>query len=125
MEAKETKREMLKILIYVGFSVGGLILLKIGTSNQFELGITNGVFNLKINIYLLLGMLLYIMSFVTSLIAMKSMNLSFFYPVSAGLGYVCVCILSYFVLKESISLRQLIGMSLILVGVIIMNIRKA
>ena len=55
---------------------------------------------------------------------MKAMDLSVFYPVSAGLGYVLVCILSYAILKERITAYQLIGILFILAGVILMNLKK-
>lgn len=116
--------QMIKIIIYVCFSAGGLILLKLGTARGFEIGLGNGVFSLKINGTLLFGMVLYILSFITSLIVMKSMNLSVFYPVSAGLMYVVIGIASYFIMKETITIRQLVGMGLILLGIIIMNIKK-
>lgn len=112
------------ILIYVLFSVSGLLLLKIGTSKAFELSISEGNFSLTVSGVLVIGMCLYLLSFVTSLIAMKNMDLSVFYPISAGLAYVFVCLLSYVVLRENISRNQLIGMGFILVGVIMMNLKK-
>lgn len=124
MERSEALKSMIKILIYVCFSVGGLILLKMGAVNNFEMSVSKGVFELKINSYLLIGMFFYIMSFITSLIVMRNMELSIFYPISAGLGYVCVCVASYYILKEAISFRQIVGMVLILVGIVIMNIKK-
>ena len=55
---------------------------------------------------------------------MKGMNLSLFYPLSAGLIYIAVCVASYLVLKEKISVQQLIGMVVILAGIVIMNLGK-
>ena len=52
------------------------------------------------------------------------MNLSLFYPLSAGLIYIAVCVLSFLVLKEKISVQQLIGMVVILAGIVIMNLGK-
>ena len=70
------------------------------------------------------GALIYVVSFCLSMVVMKGMNLSLFYPLSAGLIYIAVCLLSFLVLKEKISTTQLIGMAVILAGVIIMNIKK-
>ena len=69
-------------------------------------------------------MLFYVESFLTSLIAMKGMQLSVFYPISAGMIYVMVCILSRVILHEEMTIKQIIGMCVILVGIIIMNIHK-
>ena len=52
--------QMIKIIIYVCFSAGGLILLKLGTARGFEIGLGNGVFSLKINGTLLFGMVRFI-----------------------------------------------------------------
>lgn len=118
------RKDMTIILIYVMLSVSGLLLLKIGTTKAFNLSIANGNVNISFNVILLIGTCFYVMSFVTSLIAMRAIDLSIFYPISAGLGYILVCLLSHFVLKENISRRQLIGILFILVGVIFMNLRK-
>ncbi len=124
MKVNENGCNMLKILVYVIFSAGGLILLKIGTSREFLIEISRGVLHVKLNIVLLSGMVLYVISFITSLIVMKSMNLSIFYPVSAGLVYIVVCFASYFILKEKMGIKELIGMVLILTGIVVMNIGK-
>lgn len=118
-------KNIIKILLYVFFSSFGLILLKMGTNKELNLSWDKGNFTVKINYILIIGMLLYILSFLTSLVAMKGMNLSLFYPISAGLVYVLVCFLSWFWLKEKISTQQMVGMGIIFIGVIIMNIRKA
>lgn len=124
-EKKEKRKKVMAIIfIYVAFSVSGLLLLKIGTTKSFSLTFTDGAINFKVSGILLIGMCLYLMAFVTSLIAMKSIDLSVFYPVSAGLGYIFVCLLSCLVLKEVITKEQLLGMFFILIGVILMNIRK-
>lgn len=112
------------ILLYAMFSASGLLMLKMGTVRGLELHISSGKIQLTVNTVLLAGMCLYVLSFILSLIAMKAMDLSVFYPISAGLGYVVVCILSYAVLKEKVSAYQFIGMLLILAGVIFMNIKK-
>lgn len=121
---KDGRNMMTIIFVYVAFSVVGLLLLKIGTTRAFSLTYAEGNFDFKVNVVLLIGMCLYLMAFVTSLIAMKSIDLSVFYPVSAGLGYVFVCLLSYLVLKENISKEQLVGILFILIGVILMNLKK-
>ena len=73
---------------------------------------------------LVLGACLYVVSFLTSMVVMKGMNLSVFYPLSAGLIYIAVCILSFLLLKEKITTTQLIGMAVILAGIVIMNLNK-
>ena len=53
---------------------------------------------------------------------LSRLELSFFYPVSAGAIYICVSLFSFFLLKESLTLAKLAGIVFILVGIIIVNL---
>lgn len=118
------KKMMAIILIYVELSVSGLLLLKIGTTKSFSFSLQSGNFNFQFSGILLIGLVLYLLALITSLIAMKTIDLSIFYPVSASLGYILVCLLSYFVLKEQITKEQLMGMIFILIGIVLMNLKR-
>ncbi|MCQ2529138.1 MAG: hypothetical protein MJ108_08510 [Saccharofermentans sp.] len=123
-KGKSMGPQIIGLLIYVCLSAAGLTLIKIGLNKQGTLLLDKNGFTLAFSWLLVLGMVLYILSFLTSLIVMKSMNLSVYYPLSAGLIYVAICVLSFVVLKEKIGVSQLIGMSIILVGIIVMNLGK-
>lgn len=115
---------MIGLLIYVIMSSLGLTLIKIGTANDFSLKLGRVGMQLQINYVLVAGMCIYIVSFLLSMMVMKKMNLSVFYPISAGLIYILICLLSVFVLKEKVSVNQMIGMGIILVGIVVMNFKK-
>lgn len=115
---------MIGLLIYVIMSTVGLTLIKIGTASDFTLRIDKVGFQLQVNYVLLLGMCIYVISFLLSMMVMKKMDLSVFYPISAGLIYVFICIISVFFLKEKVSVNQLIGMGCILAGIVVMNLKK-
>ena len=117
-------KHMIGLLIYVCLSATALTLIKTGLGTDSTLLLNKGGFNLSLSWTLVLGVILYVVSFLLSMIVMKGMNLSLFYPLSAGLIYVVVCILSFLVLKEKPSMYQLIGMTAILAGIIIMNLGK-
>ncbi len=117
------KKDMTLIILYVLISASGLILLKIGANHEFMVNISKEGLGISVNWQILLGMLFYVCSFLVSLMAMKKINLSIFYPISSGLGYVVICLTSYLVLKETISLKQLVGMVIILVGVVVINLK--
>lgn len=121
---KGTGLKMIGLIIYVCLSACGLTLIKLGLNRNGTLLIDKNGFSLSFSWLLVLGIIMYIASFLLSLIVMKSMNLSLFYPLSAGLVYVVVCIASFLVLKEKISTSQIIGMSVILAGIIIMNLGR-
>ena len=115
---------MIGLLIYVCLSALGLTLIKIGTGKASSLILNSSGISLQLNWILVLGMAVYVVSFLTSMVVMKNMNLSLFYPLSAGMIYIIICLLSYLVLHEPISIQQLIGMTVILVGIIVMNIGR-
>lgn len=111
------------ILLYACLSASGLIFLKIGAQNHFSMSLIDRVIRVELDRRLLVGFILYIAAFITSLIAMKTTDLNYFYPLSAGLVYILVCFGSYAVLKEHFNIKQIIGIIFILIGVIIMNMK--
>ena len=121
---KRTGKGMIGLIVYVCLSATALTLIKLGLGKESTLLLNKSGFNLNLSWLLVGGALMYVVSFCLSMVVMKGMNLSLFYPLSAGLIYIAVCLLSFLVLKEKISTTQLIGMAVILAGVIIMNIKK-
>lgn len=115
---------ILLLLIYVICSALGLTLLKLGMNNGFIFSINAGIFEMKFHLLLIIGALLYILSFILNMSVMSKLNLSYFYPVSAGLIYITISIFSIFILKEKVSIMQYIGMFIILFGVVVMNLHK-
>lgn len=115
---------MIGLLIYVCLSATGLTMLKMGLDRGSTLLLDKSGFTLQFNWLLLLGMCVYVLSFLASLLVMKRMDLSLYYPISAGLVYIIVCLVSVLVLKEKLSAMQLAGMAVIFVGIILMNLGK-
>ena len=115
---------MLGLIIYVCMSATGLTLIKIGTTKESTLLINTAGFDLKLSWVLVIGLCIYVFSFLMSIVVMKRMNLSVFYPLSAGLIYVLVSLAGFLVLKESFTSYQLIGMGIILAGIVVMNLGK-
>ena len=123
-ERKGTAKSMIGLIVYVCLSATALTLIKLGLGKDSTLLLDKGGFNLNLSWMLVGGALMYVVSFCLSMVVMKGMDLSLFYPLSAGLIYVVVCLLSFLVLKEKITTTQLIGMVVILAGIIIMNLKK-
>ena len=123
-EGKGKGKGMIGLVIYVCLSAAGLTLIKLGLGKDSTLLLDKGGFNLSLSWVVVLGAALYVCSFLLSLVVMKGMNLSVFYPISAGLIYILVCVMGFLVLKEKITVNQLIGMGVILVGIIVMNLGK-
>lgn len=110
------------ILIYLCCTVGGLTLVKIGAENNNFI-FNSGFFNLSLSYSTLIGLVLYIISFIMWIVIVQKFNLSYIQPLTTGLSYILIILASIFILKESISLFQWIGLGFILIGVVFMNIK--
>jgi len=113
------------VALYVCCSAMGLVLIKLGTRQSFSAGMTNGIFRLEFGGLLLAGLALYVISFILSIVVMSKMNITFFYPLSAGLIYALVCLLGVFLLKEKVETTQYVGMLFILLGIVVISIKRA
>lgn len=111
-------------LIYVLLSAGALTLIKTGANYASAISIESGVLNLRMGLFMLIGLALYIVSFLLSLSLISSFQLSYYYPISAGAIYVVVAMFAAIFLKERMSVAQYVGMGLILAGIVIMNLKK-
>ena len=116
---------MIGLLLYVLLSATGLTLIKVGTSKGSTLLLNSTGFDLNLSWILVLGLCIYVFSFLMSIMVMKRMNLTIFYPLSAGLIYIIVSLAGFLVLKEAFTIQQLIGMGIILAGIVVMNLGKA
>lgn len=110
-------------IIYLIFSTGGLILIKLG-GNSNSLAIANSNMNLSINLISLLGMLFYIVSFLLFIKIVTMFNLSYIIPICTGIAQIILLIAGYFIFKEEISIYTIIGVALIIFGILMMNLKK-
>jgi multidrug transporter EmrE-like cation transporter len=109
-------------IVYIFMSATGLLLIKTGSSDM-GFAVRDGIFNIQMSPKLLLGFVFYVCSFLLSVYIMSKMKLSLFYPLGTGTILVATCLFGYFFLKEHIGLPQIVGMTLILSGVVAMNIK--
>lgn len=119
---KVGKKMLVWVLIYVCCSALGLVMIKMGINQSLKFSMSNQIIEFRFGLKLILGFILYVTSFLLSLLVLSKFDLNYFYPVSAGLIYVLVGILSVVLLKEVLSKNALIGMVLIFAGVIFMNL---
>lgn len=111
------------IAVYLLCSVGGLTLVKIGGDvNSFSS--QSSYFTLSLSYATLIGLFLYIFSFLLWMIIIQRFNLSYIQPIATGLSYVLIILVSVFILRESISALQWMGLVFVLVGVVLMNLSK-
>ena len=108
--------------IYALASAIGLLFIKMGTSDS-GIAFQNGLFNLQASPKFILGLVLYICSFLISLYVISQMKLSLFYPVGTGTILILTFVMSALILKEHIGIPQIIGAALIIGGIVFMNIK--
>jgi len=113
--------KILLIGIYLLLTTSGLVLMKLG-GNTGTLLMKEGIFSFSMSLVSGLGFVCYILSFLLFTKIVSMFNLSYIYPISAGIVQILTLIASAFILKETISTQGIIGAIIIIIGIIIMNI---
>ena len=109
--------------IYVLLSSSGLILFKMGTlSPNIDLNIIG--FSFSISLKSILGMFCYGISFILWMIIVSRMNLTIAMPLSVAIVNTLVVLGSCLILKEKVTIMQLIGITIIIIGVSLIAIKK-
>ena len=109
-------------LIYIMLTTGGLFCLKLG-GNSLSLSLKNEI-SFRIGFITTLGFLFYIGSFLLWQKLLTTYNLSYIVPITTGMIQVIVLLVSYFFFKESITSINLVGIILVIIGIILITIKK-
>ena len=109
--------------VYLILTVAGLILMKLG-GNTGSFAMANKDITFAINWISLIGFMCYILSFFMYTKIVVWFDLSYIVPICTGISQILILVASKIVFKEQISLTGVIGASIIIVGLIIMNIPK-
>jgi multidrug transporter EmrE-like cation transporter len=113
----------INIFIYLLFTVSGLIFMKLGAGNT-NIQYSKSILNISLNIYIIIGLIAYMISFVMYIILLKKYNLSYIVPITTSLSYIAVLISGVLIFKERITPMNGVAVVLILIGVIILNVSK-
>ena len=115
--------KIVMIILYLIFTVAGLILMKKG-GNAGKIAVGSGEVEFSISWISALGFMCYIISFLLfTRIIMMFENVSYISPICNGIAQACIVIASIIFLKEKFSMMTIGGAALIIVGVIVMNIK--
>ncbi|GHU45781.1 hypothetical protein FACS1894120_1300 [Clostridia bacterium] len=109
--------------VYLALASCGQVFFKLGSKDS-NLSFADKSLFVQMNIYAIVGLIMYVVSFLLFLVVVSRFNLSFIYPVVVGVSYTLVVIMSVAVLKEQLTRNQIIGIVIVLTGLIIMNIKK-
>lgn len=113
----------LLLVIYVICSALGMILIKSG-GQAVGLNIDKIGLGIKCSWVFILGVSLYLLSFILWTIILQKFSLTYISPISYGILFVVTAILSYFMLNETMNVTQVIGVIMIIVGVIVASMGK-
>lgn len=127
MENKEKRgkikmQNVILIIIYLVFSVSGLVLMKLG-GNTGTFAIKNGEFNFGINLVSALGFICYICSFLLYTRIVILFDLNYIVPLCTGIVQVLTLVASKIVFKEDLTIQGIIGVVVIMAGIFLMNIK--
>ena len=109
--------------VYVLFSVAGVTCCKLVSSGTLNISMTNTYFSIKISWLSVLGLMLYVVSFLIYMGLISKNQLSYLIPLITGAVYLLTMASSVIIFKEQIHFLQLLGSGLILAGLILMNIK--
>lgn len=115
--------KLVLVLAYLIFSILGLILMKKG-GNAGSIGFENGNVGLSVNTISFLGIIFYVISFLLYTKVVTSFDLSYIIPIITGVSQILILLASWGILKETISKQGMIGAIIIVIGILVMNIKK-
>ena len=115
--------KIISIIIYLILSVGGLVLVKSGSSNV-NIAIQEGTFNFSMGLKAMLGFIAYIGSFlIYTFYIIKKFDLSYIFPIITGITQILVILAGVLIFKENINAYAIGGIALIIIGVVLLNIK--
>jgi len=117
-------QNVILVIIYLLFSISGLVLIKLG-GNAGTIAIKNNDINLGINIVSAIGLACYIISFLLYTKVVIIFDLSYIVPLCAAITQVLTLVVSKIVFKEEITIQGMIGVVVILVGIFLMNFKTS
>lgn len=118
------KMQFILVVIYLLLTISGLVLIKLG-GNSGSLSITQGNVNFGVSLISLIGLICYIGSFLLYTRIVVIFDLSYITPLCTGIVQILTLIASKLIFKENISIQGVIGASIIIIGLIIMNLKRA
>ncbi len=115
---------LLLILVSVLLVDIGQLFLKYGMNQVGNLDFSQNLFSVFLtafsNVFVLIGVVLFVSSSLGWLLALSKVPLSYAYPI-VSLGYVFVSILSWIFFDETLSFLRLVGLGIIVGGVFLLS----
>ena len=112
------------LAVYVVAATFALVTLKLGTEKGLPVVISGGRLHFNLNFYFLLGLALYVVSFLAYMYLVSKNDLGYIIPFAASLVYILLFTASYFVFNETFTALKIFAIILIMTGGVLINIHK-
>jgi multidrug transporter EmrE-like cation transporter len=112
------------IIVYVILTSGGLISMKLGSSETQSLIHIGNKFVLPFSIPTLIGVGMYGLSFLIYMFLISKFDLGYIIPLTTALIYIIIFTASFLVFKENFTALKIFAISFILIGLICLNLSK-
>lgn len=109
------------LLCYLICGSLGMVLTKYG-GKQSELHILKSGFTANVHWLFMLGLVLYVISFILWIIVLQKFRLTYISPIAYGITFILLIGFSAVILHEKITTQQIIGAAMIIGGVIVASI---
>ena len=110
------------VILYVILTISGLIFMKLG-GNPGTISIQEKTFNFGINLISALGLFCYLCSFLLFTRLVVMFDLSYIMPICTGIVQILTLVSSAVIFKEDFSWNLVLGASMVIVGIIVMNLK--
>lgn len=111
-------------ILYVLCTVAGLILYKYGATKEFGILFENGNLSIKVNIISIIGLILYLISFLLYILILPKYDITYIIPIVSTVTSILIFVSSIMFLKEPSSVIKWVGFAIMTIGVIIVNFKK-
>lgn len=113
----------LLFISYIILTSLGLILLKLGGQSTY-IKLSGLIFTMQMDWKFVIGMICYAASFLMYMVILQKRDLSYIYPLCAGIVNVVSVTVGIFILKEKVTITGVAGIAAIVIGVILLNIKR-
>lgn len=113
--------QKLFILLFIVTTSLGLIVLKLGTSKGLPVSYIDNKLVFNINLLTIAGIILYGISFTTYIYLLSRYDLGYIIPLVSAFVYLIIFVASYFIFKESFTPAKIAGITMIIVGLILLQ----
>ena len=120
---RNIKMQFIIIGIYLLVTMSGLILMKLG-GNTGRFAMIEGDINFGISPISLLGFICYIGSFFLYTRMVVMFDLSYITPLCTGIVQILTLVASKVIFKENITVQGIVGASIIIIGLLVMNWKR-